>query len=1134
MAPLDDVLAIPGNEYVLGRLQELLATEQAIAFVGAGASAGLYPLWGELIRRLAEEPVTRGLATAADRDYWLRTAERTPQQAVRGIRETLGRQMYGDVLRDTFGYRRGPDGRRCTPVHAALLQLPFRGYVTTNYDPGLLEARLLERPEVGATGYATWRDSDSVRRWMTGDMFDEQSCPILYAHGIFEKSDTMVLGSGEYRDAYRPGAFRELVNGLWARERLVFVGFGFADAWFEVVADEVLTRTAREAASQPRHVAVVGLPDGEAYTQQLRRHFADAYDAEVLLYPVLVYERDGVRHEDHSQLRTVLEELSRPFADRSTGRSPPPADQADSPQVPPPPQRWIHETTEDDRYVEPAEAVSRLDRLAADPRVRAIAINGIGGLGKTALVGHWLKDRHGVAGRPTRGLFGWSFNADRQVDHFLQVLLNFATKDLGLPPPKHGARLVDAAVAMVRTVPLVVVLDGLEVLQEPPGEQASEGPAWLAYGEFLDDDLRTFLDAACRLSHPGLVVLTSRFPFADLTGFLGSSLRLLPLEQLSTVQGAELLARLEVKGSNDDRQTISRRLDGHPLALRVFAATLARQAHGDPTRLLEAAFATERLHDDDPLEAKLHQLLDFYQTQLSDPWLALLEVLALFPDQVGFDTALGLARQLPGVAGRLQAVPDSQLRGALTTLAADGLLAHELDSTGRELYACHPVIRGHFRAALVSRDPKAATEAAGMLTSTSSGQVETMEELEVVTNAIALLLDAGEIVQADRLYIERCGNPTSVFLTLPAPREGLLCALGFVANQQRRNQVRDQLFSAGLTSYLNRAGLYARISAEFELADRCYRDAVLESRREGGHIALQYCLLNRTQLLIDLGRLTGAEALAREALDLARKEGHEELETRALGWLGAALDLQGQTPEAASAFEAANDLRRRIQPDKEWLFSTAGIRWADFLIRLGRTADARTITSANLTISERNRWQDEIAFCHRVLGWLDTLADDHDRAAAHLVKATTILRRAHMLPELSQALLVQATLEHRRRALDDAEGYIQEVIAICSSRRMTLYLADALVLRGRIHLDRGKIAQASHNDMERLGAEQALDDAEDAHTLAQRCAYAWAERDAALLCGDAWARLGDTTRARDAYRQVEQLNHRNAIRVVNR
>jgi len=64
---------LPGNEFVLRQLRDLVASGRAIAFVGAGASAGLYPLWTGLIHKLANEAVDRGLATEADRAFWFNT-----------------------------------------------------------------------------------------------------------------------------------------------------------------------------------------------------------------------------------------------------------------------------------------------------------------------------------------------------------------------------------------------------------------------------------------------------------------------------------------------------------------------------------------------------------------------------------------------------------------------------------------------------------------------------------------------------------------------------------------------------------------------------------------------------------------------------------------------------------------------------------------------------------------------------------------------------------------------------------------------------------------------------------------------------------------------------------------------------
>ncbi len=75
---------IPGNEHALERLRDGLDTKTAIAFVGAGASAGLYPLWGQLINVLIEEASRRGLADDATCQLWRGMAASRPQQAIRG------------------------------------------------------------------------------------------------------------------------------------------------------------------------------------------------------------------------------------------------------------------------------------------------------------------------------------------------------------------------------------------------------------------------------------------------------------------------------------------------------------------------------------------------------------------------------------------------------------------------------------------------------------------------------------------------------------------------------------------------------------------------------------------------------------------------------------------------------------------------------------------------------------------------------------------------------------------------------------------------------------------------------------------------------------------------------------------
>lgn len=279
-----DWRTIPGNEHAFQRLCDLMRSEKTpLSFVGAGASAELYPLWTGLIDRLADEAVKRGRADNATRDSWRLAAEKLPDQPVRGIKAALGDGIYANALRDIFRPRAGAGGNRYTALQGLLVSLPFRGHVTTNFDPGLIEARMRLRQDSLSTGFGTWKDADIVEGWTTGDIFAAQPCPILFAHGYYERTDSVVLGTAEYRDIYKTGAFRRLFLKLFEQENLVFVGLSFNDDWIRFVANEVLTV---RRSSDPRHIALIPMPDGHVYTPFDRDMFVNQYDAEPLFFPV--------------------------------------------------------------------------------------------------------------------------------------------------------------------------------------------------------------------------------------------------------------------------------------------------------------------------------------------------------------------------------------------------------------------------------------------------------------------------------------------------------------------------------------------------------------------------------------------------------------------------------------------------------------------------------------------------------------------------------------------------------------------------------------------------------------------------------------------------------------------------------
>jgi hypothetical protein len=247
MGQLAEILAIPGNQGVYERLQKSLADGSAIAFIGAGASFPLYPLWTELLGNLADHAIAHGVAWDADKAYWLRM--KNPLQAASQIRKKLSDQRYQPFLYETFKDRIGSDALAFTQAQAALVRSNFKAWITANYDPGLMEARRVLRPDIRDTGFTLWNQSFPMQRWTSGEAFKTPGAhPVLFAHGHFADPASIVLDR-ESQKAYRQGPYRRFIENMWLQHPLVFAGFSFNDP--TLAADRrrclLLTRRARRA-----------------------------------------------------------------------------------------------------------------------------------------------------------------------------------------------------------------------------------------------------------------------------------------------------------------------------------------------------------------------------------------------------------------------------------------------------------------------------------------------------------------------------------------------------------------------------------------------------------------------------------------------------------------------------------------------------------------------------------------------------------------------------------------------------------------------------------------------------------------------------------------------------------------------
>jgi hypothetical protein len=172
--------------------------------------------------------------------------------------------------------------------------------------------------------------------------------------------------------------------------------------------------------------------------------------------------------------------------------------------------------------------------------------------------------------RSAQLVFGWSFyrqgtsGGSSSADEFLDAALTW----FGDPEPRlgtdweKGERLAKL-VAHRRTL---LVLDGLEPLQNPPGSQE---------GRLREPSLQALLRELAAFN-AGLCVITTRMPVADIADHEGTSALRRDLEQLSSDAGAKLLRAHGVKGEEVELRSAS-----HCLALTLLGSYLSDAYNGD-------------------------------------------------------------------------------------------------------------------------------------------------------------------------------------------------------------------------------------------------------------------------------------------------------------------------------------------------------------------------------------------------------------------------------------------------------------------------------------------------------------------------------------------------------------------------
>jgi hypothetical protein len=1098
------------NRPGLAALTGHLDSGRVVAVLGAEASAPLYPLWNGLVAELVEaaRDEMSDQAVSACRAM---AAVNNLDAVVELVRRHLEQASFREVLRQVFRARRDPvTGRTWTPVQELVARCGFAGVVTTNYDPGIVNARMAVRPLASGTGFASWTDDDALDRWRTGSIFGEDELPVLYAHGHHNQPDAMVLATTEYPRAYA-GKFAAVLKTLLDSGHLAWIGFSIADQRMGAILREVgeSAGTRFSPGGAPRHVAVMPwelTADGSNGAkspdpQVIREVMETQYGCGTILYPVL----DG----DCSALAMLLEEFVQPQF-LAAGASAVELGRTRGSMIgliqPPRRERsanasrdlvvyWAHGGVPVDNFTGREEELARLDRWAADPEVRLIGVTAWGGAGKTALVTEWLRGQHQP--RSVRGIFGWSFYENPSAEKWANELLAWAAEAFDYNPGEVR-RLSARVLELARQIPLLLVLDGLEGLQEVPSQQD--------FGRFLDGLLRAVLTGLCQREHGGIAILTSRFPFADLESFDGAAARMLDVPPFTPAEGAELLNRAGGDWvPESERRSLVSAVDGHALAVGVLASTL----HDRPP-VSDMAALRQDLETAGRTDARVTRVLQFYAERLSVPDRMLVAVVSLFSRPIPAVTALALGSGEAlghSFAGWTPAHVETVARGPLA-----GLLTWHPDGS----ISAHPLVRETFRPLVLTGDTaRLASDVA--LADLPARPVFSPDEALRVVEMIELLLAAGQWVAADDLHFGFMDRGRG-WARIPAARLGQRCAVAFVGTQDRRRACREHLSDAHLSRYINHAGLFAMLAGDMTTAE-FFLKAALDHYQEGDDPASRSIALQRLSgCLYYQGHAARARETAEQAVELARAGDSDRFLRNAITTLGGALDLAGESIAADDCFTEADLVLRLHHGPESHIYSLGGTLWGDFLLRTGRLTAARQLTEDNRVICKRNRWNHGIARCDRLLARCDIIEGDLDSAEYRLDNAAATFRDGDFLVEL--AMTLPDIAERRRLAGDfgNAERLCTETINLAGPRQLVPSHARALSIRARIRADSPTSADGA------LKRDRARDDADHAMRLSTMIRYlpwqqldaleAHAHIDAAEKHDQGWSEQARTLRAR--------------------
>ncbi len=695
------------------------------------------------------------------------------------------------------------------------------------------------------------------------------------------------------------------------------------------------------------------------------------------------------------------------------------------------------------------EEIRQLDAAWDGGKTQVVAFTAGGGVGKSTLVRVWAEMLAEDEWRGAQRAYAWSFYSQgtgRLTDSetfFNDVLTWFGAKDWG------GRSLWDRADALVECLQrerTLLLLDGVEPMQS--GEEVDRG-------SLRDPGLRTLLEELARRGHPGLCVVTTRERLADLADAEEPAVLHYDLDRVSSLSGRALLRVDRVRGEDAELEAAVEDLYGQALAVSLLG-NLLRDGGGTPH--VSGAKALPALRYSLEEGGHPRRVLDAWEQRLGEgPELELLHLVGLF-DRPADPAALRAVVEGEEQRGLNKHLRTADFDSVVARLRDAGLLARA--SSHDDAVDTHPIVREHFGARLYERHPKSWVEGHRRLyehlVSSTEERPDTLAEMQPLFSAVAHGCAAGLRAQVfDDVYHHRLvrGGEDYLVKRLGAFAADLSCLSLFFDERWSLPwsgfSAADQSWALSTASYLLQ-GLGRLREALEPVRNALVAAGAAEDPKNAGIRAGRL-----SDILLALGDLSQAEAVAREAVELANTSRDGTVRMLMLTTHAYALHHIGHDARARSLFIEAERIQAEVHTEYPLLYSLQGYRYCDLLLAVGDASSALQRATQTLEwATVRGMSPLSIALDHLTLGraHLQVFPPDFAAAESCFRAAVDGLRAAGAADHIPRGFLARAAFHRLRDDLPFAHRDLDAAQTIILRSGLRLFEADLALERTRCRL----------------------------------------------------------------------------------